>query len=80
MNHLAARVHALIRNELGTAPERLVPEARLAELGDSLDWLSLLAAVEAEFDIEIGEAQERGLVTVADLVRLLEAQPALAAT
>lgn len=40
--------------------------------------VSLLAAVEIEFDIEIGEAQERGLVTVAALVRLLEAQPALA--
>lgn len=79
MNDLATRVHRLVQTELGVAPERLAPHSRLAELGDSLDWLSLLGAVEAEFGIAISDEQERSLATVADLVVLLQ-QTALAPT
>ena len=78
MNDLTRRVHTLIQAELGTPAERIAPHTRIAELGDSLDWLGLLSAVEAEFGIELDETQESRLVTVADLVRLLEERPALA--
>ena len=80
MNDLTRRVHTLIQSELGTLPERIDAHTRLAELGDSLEGFGLLSAVEAEFGIEIDADQESRLVTVADLVRLLEAQPVPSAT
>jgi acyl carrier protein len=80
MHDCYLRLVRIIESELDVAPERIAPNARLADLGDSLAGFSLMVAVETEFDICIDEAQERGLVTVADLVRLLEERPPLAAT
>jgi acyl carrier protein len=77
MNDIASRVTTLIQHELGIAPERVGPRTRLHELGDSLDWLSLVGAVETEFGVEISEAQEQALQTVEDLIRFLQ-EPAAA--
>ncbi len=74
VNDIALRLNTLIEREFALAPGRLTPRSRLHELGDSLGWLSLLGAVEDEFGIEIGAAQEQALDTVADLLRLLEPQ------
>jgi acyl carrier protein len=80
MNDLTRRVHTLIQAELGTPAERITPHTRIAELGDSLAWLGLLSAIEAEFGFEVDESQEGRLVTVADLVRLLERRAVVSPT
>jgi acyl carrier protein len=71
MSDIETRLTALIHHEFGLAPGRLTPRSPLHEFGDSLDWFSLLGAIEAEFGIEIDDTQERTLVTVADLLRLV---------
>ena len=72
MADIEHRVLDIIRKEMGVAPERILPESRLDGLGDSLDWLSLLCAVEAEFDIEITSEQSESLDTVGDLIRFVQ--------
>ena len=76
MNDLGTRLTTLIEREFALPPGQLTPRSRLHELGDSLDWFSLIGAVEDEFGIPIDAAQERDIVTVADLLRLLEAHDA----
>jgi acyl carrier protein len=55
-------------------PSHVVPEAHLVEdLGaDSLDIVETVFAVEDQFGHEIGEEETEGLVTVADLIALIE--------
>lgn len=76
MNDLTLRLTTLIEREFALAPGELTLRSRLHEFGDSLDWFSLIGAVEDEFGLEIGPADEQGLDTVADLLRLLEANQA----
>lgn len=76
MNDLALRLTTLIEREFALEPGQLTLRSRLHEFGDSLDWFSLIGAVEDEFGLEIGPADEQALDTVADLLRLLEAHQA----
>lgn len=76
VNDLPLRLTTLIEREFGLAAGQLTPRSRLHDFGDSLDWFSLLGAVEDEFGIEIPAAQESTLDTVGDLLRLLEAHDA----
>lgn len=71
MSDIETRLTALIHHEFGLAPGRLTPRSPLHEFGDSLDWFGLLGAVEEEFGVTIDDTQEPGLVTVADLLRLV---------
>ena len=48
-------------------------DSHLGELGDSLDWVNLLGAVEAAFDLHIDLDESLALDTVGDLVRLVQA-------
>ncbi len=43
----------------------------IAHLGDSLDWLELLMAVEDTFGVELDPARTKSIGTLADLLRLL---------
>lgn len=60
--------------ETGVDPGSLGPEATLrVDLGlSSLDAVSLLMALEEEFDIEISDQEVLGLRVLGDLVRLVE--------
>lgn len=73
MNDLSLRLTTLIEREFDLPPGQLTPRSRLHEFGDSLDWFSLIGAVEDEFGLEIAAADERAIDTVGDLLRLLEA-------
>lgn len=73
---IALRLTTLIEREFAIPPGQLTPRSRLHEFGDSLDWFSLIGAVEDEFGLAIGAADERAIETVADLLRLLEAHEA----
>jgi acyl carrier protein len=68
----------LVVKEFGVAPDRVTTATRLEELGDSLDWVNLLDAVEITFGLQIGIERSLGLKTVGDLIALVREEPALA--
>jgi acyl carrier protein len=71
-----ARLLELVHAELGLAPDRLSTATPLAELGDSLDWVHLLDAVEEAFGVRISDPQSQRLKTLGDLLALLAPEPA----
>jgi acyl carrier protein len=70
MHGIEHKIIDLVEQELGLAPGSVHLGTTLADAGDSLDWVNLLDAVEAEFDLRIGAAESLALDSVADLVRL----------
>lgn len=62
--------------ERGTDPASFGPEARLREdMGlTSLESVSLLMALEEEFDVEISDEEIAGLRVLSDLIALLAAK------
>lgn len=65
---LSLRLIRLIGDELGLDPGTLGPATRLAEIADSLDWMNLLTAIEAEFKLRIDTADALSLATIDELV------------
>ncbi len=68
------RLIALIESELMLPPQAIHAGTPIAHLGDSLDWLELLMAVEDVFGVELDPARTKSVGTVADLLRLLDPQ------
>lgn len=62
---------AVVRNELGAKAEGLSLDSPITALGDSLDWINLISAVEERFDISLEPEQLEGVKTVADLLARL---------
>jgi acyl carrier protein len=59
----------------GVQPEQVQPTALLVEFGlDSVRSMDLIIGLEAEYDIEINDAEMIHLETVADVVGLVEAK------
>lgn len=78
------RLKAILANEYNLPEEKLVPDARLDELGiDSLGVMELLFKVEEEFNIQV-PADQVALATVADVVgyidRLIKEQTGVASS
>lgn len=72
MDTVEDQLVAIVRRELGVTQHAVTTESRLAELGDSLDQITLLSAVEEAFDIKITNEQAGALNTVGDVLRLLK--------
>ena len=68
------KVKDIIVTELGTSPDKVVPEAKFVEdLGaDSLDTVELVMAFEEEFGIEVPEEETDKLVSVGAVVSYIE--------
>lgn len=66
---------SVIHECLGEPPRPITMNSSLREdlQADSLDSVELIMALEEKFSVEISEEAARALVTVGDLVRLLEA-------
>lgn len=73
MDDLSRRAREIIAVELQLPQARLVPHARLRDLGmDSIAALNIAFAVQEAFGIEpIDDAELQGVVTVADIERLV---------
>lgn len=65
------RLITLIESELRLPAQSVHAGTPIAHLGDSLDWLELLMAVEDTFGVELDPARTKSIGTVADLLRLL---------
>jgi acyl carrier protein len=67
----------LIEQELALTPGQLGADSLVAHLGDSLDWVSVLGALESHYRIRIEANDTAGLHTLADLAqRVAELQRA----
>ncbi|MAW12311.1 MAG: acyl carrier protein [Verrucomicrobia bacterium] len=74
MASVEEKVKDIIVTELGTSPDKVVPEAKFVEdLGaDSLDTVELVMAFEEEFGIEVPEEETDKLVSVGAVVSYIE--------
>jgi acyl carrier protein len=71
---LEGRVKQILTNRLGIPPADITRQARLVDdLGmDSLDAVELAIATERQFGVSISDEQVAKLVTVADIMALVE--------
>lgn len=78
MGTIEDQLFAIVQREFGLEAGRITADTRLADLGDSLEWVNLLFSVlEEAFDTSIGNEQSESLHTVADLLCLVNG-PAVA--
>jgi acyl carrier protein len=77
MSDTELALNHLVQKELGLHHQLLTRHTRLVDLGDSLDAVTLLAAVEDRFGLRIGAEQTAQLHTLGDLLNLIE-EPSLA--
>lgn len=73
------RLLALVESQLALPAHSIHAGTPISEVGDSLDWLELLMAVEDTFGVALDPVQTKSIRTVADLLQLLppEAEGAL---
>ncbi len=72
MSTIEDQIIAIVQQEFGLEPGGVGLASPLADLGDSLDWVNLLSALEAAFDLRISIDEGLSLTTVGDLVRLAQ--------
>lgn len=70
------RITDILQELLGVDPSQVTPSANIIEdLGaDSLDCVEIVMACEDEFPVEIYVEEAEKVVTVEDLVRLIESK------
>lgn len=68
------RLLALVESELALPVRSVHAGTPINEVGDSLDWIELLMAVEEAFGVALDPAQTKSIRTVADLLQLLPPQ------
>lgn len=74
-SEIEARLIAIVRREKDLPDDKLALETLLADAGiDSLDALTILFAIEEEFDIHIPDDRARGMKTFADMVDAVAAE------
>ncbi len=73
-DNTAAKVKAIIINELGVDPEKVTNDASFVDdLGaDSLDTVELVMAFEEEFTIDISDEDAEQLRTVGEAIAYIE--------
>jgi acyl carrier protein len=68
------RVQAIVSEQLGVEPEKVVPEAEFVQdlNADSLDLVELIMSLEEEFGIEISDEEAERIVKVSDALEFIE--------
>lgn len=72
MDAVEDRLMAIVQREFNVDGDVVTASSRLADLGDSLDQVALLCAIEEDFDITISREQGNSLTTVSDVLSLLK--------
>ncbi len=74
-SEIERRLIEIVRKEKDIPEEKLRPETPLAEAGiDSLDALSILFAIEEDFQIAIPDDRARAMSTFGDMIDIVETQ------
>lgn len=68
----AERVYAIVSDQIGVTRDKLTTESKIADLGDELDSVELVMAVEEEFGIEVNDEASEAMATVGDLIKFVE--------
>ena len=70
------KVQAIVAEQLGVEPEKVVPDAEfVADLNaDSLDLVELIMTLEEEFGIEISDEEAEKIVKVSDAIDFIDEQ------
>lgn len=68
------KVKEILANQLGIDQSKINKDSKIvADLGaDSLDVVELLMALEDEFGVSVDEEKAESLVTVSDIVKLID--------
>lgn len=77
MQDIERQLLDIVQREFGVEPGALTLDSRIADHGDSLDWVNLVFVLEGAFDVQIDADASRDVATVRDLLALV-AQPASA--
>ncbi len=74
MSSKTEKVKEIVVQQLGVAPDQVVPDAKFIEdLGaDSLDQVELVMALEEEFGADIPDEEAEKLTTVGDAINYIE--------
>ena len=74
MSEIAEQIIPIIAEKLGVNPSEVTMDASFTnDLGaDSLDTVELMLDFEKKFNIAIPDDQQENIVTVGDVIRLLE--------
>lgn len=76
MSEIAEQIVPIIAEKLGVNPSEVTMDASFTnDLGaDSLDTVELMLDFEKKFGIAIPDDQQESIVTVGDVIRLIEAE------
>ncbi|HUG16596.1 MAG TPA: acyl carrier protein [Thermomicrobiales bacterium] len=68
------RVQAIVSEQLGVDPDKVVPEAEFVQdlNADSLDLVELIMSLEEEFGVEISDEEAERIVKVSDAMEFIE--------
>ncbi len=61
----------IIAEQFSVDPESITEETAFKDLGDSMDLIELIMALEEEFDIEIDDEETDSIKTVGDAVEYI---------
>lgn len=68
----AERIFALVADQTGVTRDQITAESKLKDLGDELDHVELVMAVEEEFGIEVNDEAAEAMLTVGDMIKYAE--------
>jgi acyl carrier protein len=72
-DEIEQKLIAIVRQEKNIAEDLLRPETSLAEAGiDSLDSLTILFAIEEQFNIQVPDDKARAMRTFGDMIAIVE--------
>jgi acyl carrier protein len=72
-SEIEERLIAIVRQEKQVPQDLLKPETPLSEAGiDSLDQLTILFAIEEQFQISVPDDEARAVRTFSDLIDIIE--------
>ena len=60
------KIRDLIAEQFGVTPDSVTEDTAFKDLGDSMDLIELIMALEEEFDLEIDDEQTDKIKTVGD--------------
>lgn len=61
----------IIAEQFGVDPESITEETAFKDLGDSMDLIELIMALEEEFDVEMDDEDTDNIKTVGDAIEYI---------
>lgn len=72
MQTIESKLRDIVAEQFGIPHEDITLKTKLSELGDSLDHVELIMAIDEEFNTDISDEQAEKFVLFGDIVTYLE--------